>query len=94
MSKLKKGKDDTIRDEEKLLKIKLFVTIFGTLVLISPYGNLLLGILNEHNSSLLTPALLTFPTLIILCFQWFWYICSVKQYRRFLKEINDKNIRD
>lgn len=81
MSNIKNDKDNILKDTKKLLKLKLWVTILVTLICIGPYGNLLLGIVNEHYSDLTIPALLTFPTLIIMSISWCWYLHSLKDYK-------------
>lgn len=89
------------KDLEKVLKPSLFLLVCYTLILIGPYGNLLLDIANEDYNDLLLTALLSFPTLILLTYYWIRYFDKLKSYKKEvenilldLKKIEDLKHRD
>lgn len=82
-------KNDILKDSRKLMKLKLGSAILTTLICIGPYGNLILGIVNKDYGGLLKPALLTFPTLIIMSCLWCSYLNSIKEYKRLVKELKE-----
>lgn len=90
MVNLKNDKENSLGEIEKLLRPNLLTIIIATLVCIGPYGNLILRVLNKDYDHLLTSVLLTFPTLIIMCICWFWYLTRIRSYKKRAKEIYDE----
>lgn len=89
MRKLKKENKEsaTLEELEKLLKPNIATPICGSLICLGPWGNLILRIVIKEYSDLLAPALLTFPTLIWMCIQWFLYINDKKSYKQLASDV-------
>lgn len=93
MKKVKKNNDYSLEDIEKMIKPKISLLIACTLICLGPYGHLILKIVDKDYEKLLTPALLTFPTLIAMCTYWYLYLNKRKSYKSVAKEVyeNIKN---
>lgn len=82
-----KGSVSQLEEIEKLTKPSTMTLILITLICLSPYGHLVLRIIQKNHSELFIPALLVFPTLTFLSAYWVWHFYRSKNYKKIAKEI-------
>jgi len=85
-----KDREDELNEIEKLIKPQKLLLILRSLILIAPYGHLILQILSEDYSKLLLTSIIVLPTIVLLTLLWREYIYNLKRYKKVAMEIQDK----
>lgn len=86
-------KERALKDIEKKLKPKLFIFILQSLVLLGPYVNFFLIVLNKNYKELIKIGIAIGITLPLLTLNWVLYFWLRKDYKSHAKELFEIDIK-
>lgn len=89
----KPTKERTLKDIEKKFKPKLFIFILQSLILLGPYVNYFLIVLNKNYKELIKIGIAIGITLPLLTLNWVLYFWLRKDYKSNAKELFEIDIK-